>query len=237
METLYKLKWVYCLTWFTKFFHASDQIGRRSFSFCFFFNSSAHYIKPPSVSCLQVGVCTCVILLAALIGNEWPPLSLYCGLSATTPAQNPPLSVHGQQTSSFWWLPWPIRLCIKVNYPRIECGLLHFSVKPTDIVERCSLQTTKQTARWVARQINYSLNCQLPSTGDISFHFHFTSRNPIVWKTAALISQPLITPLLSARPHSHLLRSTLTGPLSASNLNLLSSIVPLGLFRMRWQPR
>lgn len=145
-------------------------------------NSLAHYINPSSVSRSQVGVCTCVLLLAALIGNEWPSLSLCCGLLAMTPAQNPPLSMRGPRTGSFWQLLWHIRLCNKLNFVRSGCWLLLCSVKPTDTVERCSLQTPRQTGRWVARQINYSVNCQLSSTADIPFHFHFTSPSPFCLK-------------------------------------------------------
>lgn len=195
----------------------------------FFSNSLAHYINPSSVSRSQVGVSTCVLLLAALIGNEWPPLSLCYGLLAMTPAQNPPLSMRGPWTGSFWQLLWRIRLCNKFNFLRSGCWWLLCSVKPTDTVERCSLQTPRQTGRWVARQINYSVNCQLSSTADIPFHFYFTSPSPFIWKTAAPNSQPLITPSLTPRPHSHSPRSTLTGPLSASPLILLFSIVSLGL--------
>lgn len=147
-----------------------------------------------------------------------------------------PCADHGRALSDK--LLWHIRLCNKLNFLRSGCWLLLCRVKPTDTVEQCSHQTPRQTGQWVARQINYSVNCQLSSTADIPFHFHFTSLSPVVWKTAAPIPQPLITPPPTPQPHSHSPRPALTGPLSGSPLILLFSIVSLGpLFRMRWQPR
>lgn len=126
------------------------------------------------------------------------PCRFYCGLSAMTPAQNPPPSLHGPRTWSLWQLLWHIRLCNKLHFLRSGSGLHLCSVKPTDTVERCFLQTPRQTGRWVARQINYSVNCQLSSTADIPFHFHFTSPSAFCLKDRAARSPALDRAL----PHS-----------------------------------
>lgn len=203
----------------------------------FFLNFLAHYINPSSVSRSQVGVCTCVLLLAALIGNEWPPLSFCIGLSAMTPAQNPPLSMHGPRTGSFWRL-WHIRLCNKLNFLRSGCWLLLCSVKPTDTVESMLSPNTQadRTVGGSANKLQRQLSAVFYGWHSFSFSFHFTES--LCLKDCGTHSPALDHAFLHSSASFSLapLHSD-RSPVCFSSHPPLLERVSWPLFRMRWQPR
>lgn len=58
------------------------------------------------------------------------------------------------------------------------------SVNQRGTVKPQYVETPKQIGWWVAQQINYSINCQLPHklsfVADIPFHLQLLSQNPFV---------------------------------------------------------